>query len=213
VTIFTQTIGSNSYEVYGGLTAALAYLTAAADDGAVAFIGLDADNQVRRLVGATRYIDSMSWVGAPTGLAGATPTTLQFPRTGLTNGLMQPVDSTTVPLVVVEAAFEMAAILSGDSSAAANVDTGSNVQSLGAGPANLSFFRPQSVADGNATRLPTVVDRLIGRWLASSGSTVVAGIATGVDGRSDFREAACGRCGATSGCRCVRGVRDVKWPV
>lgn len=213
MSIFTVAIGTDTYEVYGGLVACNSYLNGNSDDGSAAFRALEADDQARRLIGATRYLDSQPWVGAATGLVGATPTTLQFPRTGLADSRLLPVDSTTVPLVLVEAAFEMAAILAGDTSAAANADTGSNVQSLGAGPANLSFFRPQSIADGNATRLPTVVDRLIGRWLASGSVTVVAGIATGVDGRSDFREEACGGCGSTSGCSCVRGVRNVRWPV
>jgi DnaT-like ssDNA binding protein len=211
VSIFTESIGTSTYEVYGGLAAVVDYLNASIDDGAVAFRALGTDDQVRRLVAATRYIDQQQWTGTRTGLAGGTPTTLQYPRTGLTDGAGAVVDSTAVPLVVIQAAFEMAAILAGDSSAAANVDTGSNVQSLGAGPASLSFFRPQSVADGNATVLPTVIDRLIGRWLARAAVGVIAGFASGVDGRNDFRDS-CTRCGSTV-CGCFRGTPTLRWPL
>ncbi|HET9893247.1 MAG TPA: DnaT-like ssDNA-binding protein [Mycobacterium sp.] len=212
MSIFTETVGSSSVEVYGGLAAAIDYLTWNVDDGAVAFLGLDSDSQKKRLANATRYLDQQSWAGARTGLVGATPTTLQFPRSGLTDSTGAAVDSTTVPAVVVEAAFEMAAILSGDNSAAQNADQGSNVQSLGAGPANLSFFRPQSVADGNATVLPTVIDRLIGRWLARNAGTV-GGFATGVDGRSDFSDTGCSACGSLTGCSCFRGTPTLRWPL
>src|ERR1043165_1320034 len=162
MSIFTELVSgaTTPREVYGGLTAAVDYLAASADDAAAAFRAPDTDGQKRALIGATRYIDSFYWLGVATGLAGGTPTTLQFPRTGLTDTQSQPLDATNVPPQVVNAAFEMAAILAADPSAASNVDQGSLVSSLGAGPASLSFFRPTSVQAGNATVLPTGGDRL-----------------------------------------------------
>lgn len=211
--IFTETIGTDltPFEVYGGLTACTHYLLASGDDGAVAFRAAAADDQKRALVGATRYIDGFFWSGVATGLAGGTPTTLQFPRSGLTDAYGAALDATNVPSQVVSAAFEMAAILVVDPTAASNADQGSNVASLGAGPASLSFFRPTSAQLGTASVMPTVVDRLIGRWLASS-QAAVAGFISGTNPCSDF--SMCTSCGCSmSTCCCSAGRRDVTWPV
>jgi hypothetical protein len=210
--IFVETIGTTSFEVYGGVTACTAYLLGSASAGATAFRALaTADDQVRRLVDASRYIDEQYWQGVATALAGGTPTTLQFPRTGLTDVAGQPLDATNVPGVVVTAAFEMAAILAGDPDAAAAADQGSNVSSLGAGPARIAFFRPTSPADGNATVLPTVVDRLIGRWRAGA-RAAASGMATGINPVSNFRSASCSWC-SSSPCSCSNQRPDRTWPL
>lgn len=210
--IFTVTLDGDAvpFEVYGGLPACVHYLRPASDDSAIAFKALSSDDQGSRLIDATRYIDEMMWQGAATGLVGVDPTTLQWPRSGLTDQYGNPLDSTTVPIQVVNAAFEMAAILAGDPSASSNVDQGSNLQSMGAGGASLSFFRPTSAADGTASRLPTVVDRLIGRWLASSVS-VAGGFISGTNAHSNFLSV-CDLHGVEN-CGCSGQRRDVRWPV
>lgn len=188
---------TTGFEVYAGLAFVSRYLNSSSSAAAQAFRALasDPDAQKRALIDATRYIDSYFWQGIATGLAGGTPTTLAFPRSGLTDANGAALDATNVPLQVNEAAAEMAALICADPDVVTNVDTGSNVASLGAGPASISFFRPQSVADGNATALPTVIDRLIGRWLAGAGAQKgVGGFATGV-------------------CRFHSVPRDVIWPV
>ncbi len=212
--IFVETISATSFEVYGGLTACSAYLLGSSSAGAGAFRALTSpDDQVRRLVDATRYIDTQFWQGLATGLAGGTATTLSFPRTGLTDVSGAPLDATNVPREVVSAAFEMAAILASDPEAASAVDNGSNVQSLGAGPARISFFRPTSEQDGNATALPTVIDRLLGRWrAAASAAAAFAGFAGGVNPVSNFRTS-CSFCGSASTCRCGEQRRDIRWPL
>lgn len=213
MSIFTVQVTSSTtpVEVYGGVDACLEYLRYSDTDGAVAFVALDADGQKRKIAQATRYLDSLSWQGVPTGLAGGTPTTLQFPRTGLTDAQGAALDATDVPALFVEAVFEMTALIAADPSVTQNADTGSNVSSMGAGPASLSFFRPSSVADGNATVLPTAVDRLVGRWLASS-AALIGGVITGGSSRSAFRDS-CGTCGSVP-CTCWgSGRRDVTWPV
>lgn len=213
MTIFLETIDTDSVEVYGGLTACARYLKFSSSDGAAAFRALAGtpDDQKRRLVDATRYIDQQFWQGVATGLVGVDVTTLAFPRSGLTDVTGAPLDATTVSQLVVNAVFEMAALLAADPTVSANVDTGANISSLGAGPAQISFFRASSVADGNATVLPTVVDRLIGRWLAGAGTGAIGAVITGASSHSDFRDR-CGVCGG-SACSCSIGRRDVTWPV
>lgn len=213
MTIFLETITGDAtgFEVYGGLAACAHYLLGSSSDAAAAFRALASDDQKRRLIDATRYVDQQFWQGTATGTAGGDATTLAFPRTGLTDVNNQPLDATNVPVLLVNAAFEMAALIAADPSVVANTDTGSNVASLGAGPAQIAFFRPASVADGNATVLPTVVDRLVGRWLAGVGAGVPGGVITGASSRSDFRDR-CGLC-RNSPCCCSTGRREVTWPV
>jgi hypothetical protein len=213
VTIFIELIAGDDagYEVYGGAAACAHYLRAALGDGPVAFRALSADDQVRTLVMATRYIDSQPWQGTATGFAAGAVTSLQFPRAGLTDVDGAPLDVSAVPRLVEQAAFEMAAILAADPTVAAAVDSGSNVQSLGAGPARISFFRPTSAGDGNASVLPPAVDRLIGRWRAAAGTgAVLAGFVSGSSSASNF--STCGTCGLSS-CCCAEQRRDVWCPL
>lgn len=211
--IFTVTIGADTVEVYGGLTALKSYLNTTVGDGATAFRALTTDDdRGRLLVASTRYIDAQIWQGAATGLAGVTATTLQFPRSGLTNLDGTALDPTNVPQALINAAFEMTALLADDSSIAAAVDSGSNVGMLRAGSAELQFFQPQSAQIGNVTSLPTPVDRLIGRWLAASSAALaqaIAGVATGLSGCSDF-STCCSIC-SCSPCCCPS--TNLAWPL
>jgi hypothetical protein len=177
--IHLETISGVDFEVYGGVTAISNYLLGSSTAGAAAFRRLASDDQKRRLIDATRYIDEQRWQGAATGLAGGTATSLQFPRTGLTDLAGASLDAANVPAALLAAVSEMAAVLAVDVEAASAVDAGSNVQSLGAGPASLSFFRPTSAQNGTASTMPVVVNRLIGRWLASSVSGLAGGVITG----------------------------------
>ncbi len=206
---------TNPIEVYGGLPALKDYLNATVGDGATAFRALTTDDdRSRLLVAATRFIDAQYWQGVATGLAGGTPTTLQFPRSGLTNVDGSVLDPTNVPQVLINACFEMVAILADDASVAANQDSGSNVKALGAGTGRVEFFSPTSATDGSgsATVLPTPVDRLVGRWLAAASSAIAAafaGFATGVNPCSNFRVCTCG----CTPCCCAEQRADRGWPL
>src|SRR5262245_59674167 len=116
--IFTELVtgSSTAVEVYGGLAACADFLNDSSSEGAVAFRGLEADDQKRRLIDASRYIDSMFWQGVPTGLAACTPTTLAWPRSGLTDTQGAALDATNVPTLVVQAAFQMAGLIAADPS-------------------------------------------------------------------------------------------------
>ncbi len=51
---------------------------------------------------------------------------------------------------------------------------------------SVEFFRATSAAQGTATRLPVVIQRLIGRFLGSTAVSVATGVAYGTDGVSSF---------------------------
>jgi hypothetical protein len=181
-----------------------------------AWLALDDNTAGKTLVSATRYIDSLQWQGTSTGqvLDGDPPTlratSLSWPRTGVFVDGVE-LDRFTVPVAVVEATAELAVMFLAKPTLANNADTGSLVSSLGAGPASISFFRPTTVADGTATILPTVINRLIGRFLASSGPPIGGGLITGASAASNFRTCSCG----SSSCSCGYAEQrpDRTWPL
>lgn len=63
------------------------------------------------------------------------------------------------------AQYELAVLIANDASVIANADQGSNIASLGAGSARISFFNPSTK---NAPKLPPSVQRLVGSYLAAS---------------------------------------------
>lgn len=174
MTIFTVPITgvSPDPEVYGGLTAAASYIGSMFGSAGAAWLALVPNAQAQTLVAARRYLDQQTWDGARTGLVGADPTTLAWPRSGITLGDGTPVDATTVPPEVVDASFELAVIIAGDETVTSKRDQGSNISSVGAGGGvSVSFFSPTSARLGTASVMPEVVQRLVGRFLASgSGS-------------------------------------------
>ncbi len=174
MTFFETITGGTAIEVYGGLTACDAYLLAAIGDGADAYRALTAggDDRKRLLITATRTIDSYDWLGVATLEGG---TTLQFPRSGLTKTDGTAMSSAEQLALVSRAVFEFVAILADDPAAASAVDTGSNIQRVDAGGGvGVSFFAASSQQGGNATRLPTVVHRLIGRLLGGGAAASAA---------------------------------------
>lgn len=177
MTFFVQPAGvSAPVEVYADLAFVDDYLASSNTKGAQKYRALitanDPDTRKRLIIDATRAIDSYAWDGVMGGDGG---TTLQFPRAQIAD------DSATQLALVKKALGQFVSILILDPEAGSSVDAGSNVQSLGAGSGRLAFFRPTSAQDGNATVLPTMVDRLIGKYLASA-SAEMAGVGAPVAG-------------------------------
>lgn len=212
---------SSPIEVYGGVTACSDYLGGSVGDGPTAWAALPTTatagtiSKSSVLVAASRYVDQQGWQGVPTFLlpvAPSNPTTLQWPRSGVLNADGSTLDSTIVPLAILEAVFEFAAILCTDTTAKDAADTGSNIQSMKAGSASLSFWRPVSMQDGNATQLPTVLMRLVGQWLgnAVAVAAAISGVSSGLSGNSHF-----GGCCSSCGCNpCSCGLYNYTraWP-
>lgn len=180
-----------------------------------AWMLLSDDDKSRTLTTSTRFIDSFQWQGTATGIVGALPTSLQWPRTGVFVDGVE-LDPTTVPPQVVQACFELAVMIADDPSLTQNADAGSNLRSMGASGANLAFFRPTSAADGSAPRFPPLIDRLIGRFLASNVASMT-GFSSGVNPCSNFQTLQPVDLNSTVEGGTVFGGaeqrRDVGWPV
>lgn len=171
--IFTETVTSYSaVEVYGGLAACKNYLGTSMSDGATAFLGLASDDDRKRaLIAATRFIDAQVWQGVAMLVVPPDPTTLQWPRSGITNADGTPVSSTVVPPVLVQAVFELAGIIADDPDVQAAVDASNNIKSVSASGAGVEYFSPTNpLSAPPSTKLPVPVHRLIGKWLATSGA-------------------------------------------
>lgn len=183
--LFTVTVGTAAaVEVYGGLTAAIDYITQSYGTSYTTWLALAEDDRERTLVGATRYLDRQRWKGDANGAAS---TTLAFPRDGITDADGDTVSDATQLAAVEKATFELAAMAAVDPDVFAQLDQGQNIKSMGAGSARLEFFSPTKTKDGTATKLPTIVNDLIGQWLAGSGgpAVIIGGTSTGTceDGR------------------------------
>jgi hypothetical protein len=159
----TVTINAVAYPVYGDLADAdnylMASITATAWFAAAAFV------RMQSIVSVVRWMDRVPWLGAQTESDNA----LQFPRTGLTNADGTPVDSNSLPLLLVNAEFELAAML------VDNPDLQSTFQdprakALGAGSARIDYFRP--VGQGGNTDvqvlspLPVIIMGYVGQWIS-----------------------------------------------
>lgn len=168
-------IGANTYQIYGDQAGATSYLAAELDDAAVAWMLADAATAQRQsLVMATRMIDRQRWQGLPVG-APVIDTVLQWPRTGVIDRYGTAVSSASVPDRVVKATYELAAMLFDDPSKQDVAVAGSNVSSVGAGPAQVSFFRPTI---GQLGRFDTRIQELLGEFLGSGTTSGSEGYGT-----------------------------------
>lgn len=217
MTLYTVSITGivNPIEVYDGLPAVDDYLQAAIGDGAddwrALIVASNADQRSRILVAASRFIDSLAWQGVPT-VPSVGGTTLQWPRSNIVLGDGTVVDPNSVPAPIAQGVMELCALIADDSSVLSQADSGSNIQSLQGGPARIQFFRPQSPQDGNATVLPVVLNRLVGRYLAGASAAIASALAGSARSNpvSDFRNCTC----RETPCRCgAHGPRDIDWPL
>lgn len=147
----------------GSLDDAKNYVGARFGPNYTAWLALSDDDKNRTLVSADDYIDSMAWQGTATGTLNGSPTSRAWPRSGIDG-----VDPTKVPDAIVEASFELAVMIAADPDLVNKLDQGSNISSAsGGGGVSVSYFAPTSTASGTATLLPPLVQRKIGRYLAT----------------------------------------------
>lgn len=164
-------------EVYGGLTNATDYIGAMIGDAYTAWRALTADDMKRTLVAATRYIDEQDWQGTANAFGG---TTLQWPRDSVLKSTGVAYTNAEELALIQQAAFELAAAAADDPDVFSAIDASSNIQAVTAGGAGVTFFNPTSIRDGSATKLPPIVMRLIGKFLAApSASSAAFGSAGG----------------------------------
>ncbi len=176
----TITLGA-VIEVYADLAQANTYFLSAVHGAAWAAV--DGNTRQRALVTATSMLERSGWRGAPTepidkALSPAPSTQpLQWPRTGLTDRNGVAVDSASIPADVVNGNMELALALINDATAQTTTSTGSNVKSVATKDkvdvvetsVATEFF---SSTSKNATRFPTIVHELLGRYLAASTTSV-----------------------------------------
>lgn len=167
------TIDGTDHAVYLLLADAEAYLAASLH--ATAWDSATTAQRNKAIVTATRMLDRQRWAGEKTDAAN----TLSWPRSGVTDDYGEDVDEDTIPQAVVDACAELAAHLLADASAQSNATAGSNVKKLDARGVSVEFFGPRS-----AGRFPTIVQELIGAFLASADSAALAALAPRTSGTS-----------------------------
>ncbi|HVH39242.1 MAG TPA: hypothetical protein VM764_04385 [Gemmatimonadaceae bacterium] len=141
-----------SARIYGSLAGALSYLGSETD----AWDALSTDESLQRLlVRAGRYLDRLLWIDDYDTFA---------ERDALTVGDAD--GDAKYPFRA--ASYELARLALDDESVLAAEDQGSNIQSMGAGGASITFFSPTSTQRGTASALPSVLMKLVGGYLASS---------------------------------------------
>lgn len=173
----TVTINGTSYEVYANVATADLYLQA---DLSLFQTWDGASEKEIALVSATRYLDRQRWQGTKT--SDVQP--LAWPRTGVIDRYGNSIASASVPQAIIDACCLLAATFVTDPSLMTKLDQSSNIAEVQAGTARVRYFKPQSVSAGTATKLPSVVQDLIGQFLAVSFSAVSG--AFGTDGESSF---------------------------
>ena len=179
----TVTIGSDTFDVYGSSAGLATYangswLWSATYTAAVA---VSANGPLRALVEATRLLNRQAWDGDLTSSSQA----LAWPRDGVTatpaSGIA--VTDGVTPDEIVQGAYELTLAMLAKPSVVASTNTSSNIASVGAGAASVSFFSP--VAGG---RFPDRVMELLSWAFGADDSVLLAGgaYATGTDGCSQF---------------------------
>lgn len=176
----TVTISGKNFEVYGTSVGADDYHVASIGDAADAWTAATATEHDKAHVAATRMLDRQRWKGDPVGVP-VVDVVLQWPRTGVTDRKGNEVSSASVPTAIITATYELAAMLLEDASAQDNATSGSNVSSVSAGPASVSFFRPTLGVTG---RFATRIQELVGEFL--EGGVSMAGEAFNNEDESAF---------------------------
>ncbi len=145
--------------IYGSRAGALGYLGGETTDWDT--VETDEDLQ-RLLVRASRYLDRLPWstdytdfdVRDAVDLADGSLGDAAFPFRA--------------------AMYELARLALDDDSVLTVDDQGSNIQSMGAGGAQITFFSPTSSQRGTAAILPLPVLKLIGGYLDASADDIAA---------------------------------------
>lgn len=148
--VVTLTTGESA-TIYGTVAAAKAYIATKYGDTYAAWRALNAndDDRKRTLATAAAYLDSQPWQTA-------------YNTFSLRDAV----------LAFQTASYELAVMILADASLVAAADQGSNIQSVSAGGAGVTYFNPTTK---NAPPLPPILMRLLATYLASTTSVVDGG--------------------------------------
>lgn len=150
----TLTVGTNTYI---NQSDADTYFAESINN--TAWTALSSTQKEQYLVTATRMIDRQTWAGDKT----VSNQTLAWPRTSVVDRYGNAVNSAAVPLDIINAECELAFAISVDPSVLTVKNQSSNIKSVKAGPAEVTFMRPII-----AGKFPQVVQELLGQYLTSS---------------------------------------------
>lgn len=136
--------------IYGSLAGGLSYL----GSNTTAWDEIETDEALQRLfVSSGRYLDRLPWDDDYATFAARDALDLADGSVG----------DAAFPFRAAQ--YELAQLARADSSVLTAADQSSNIQSLGAGGAQVTYFSPTSVERGTATLLPPVLMRLVGGYL------------------------------------------------
>lgn len=161
----TITVGSASETIHGTFSAADDYNSLNYGDAYDTWNALSDDNKKKTLAAAVRYLNAQTWADDYDTFA-----------------------ERDAVAAFATAQYELAVLIASDASVVQAIDQSSNISSVGAGGASVSYFAPQTVANGTATKLPPVVQRLVGQYLGTSGVTVFGGYGQEGDEDSPFSD-------------------------
>ena len=180
--VSTVTISGVNYSVYGTTLEIKQYL--AGRLGTTSYDDASSGDKNKAHVQATRWIDRERWDGVPTDQV--TPQPLAFPRTGLTDCDGLAIGTTVIPDDLCAAVAELILILLGDSTATGKANTGKNIKSVGAGSAQVEFFRGGDSEGGKGTIFPTEAWKLLRCFMGSGSAANSGAISSGTDECSHF---------------------------
>lgn len=163
-------IDSQPYTVYADETDADLYLMASIT-AATSWAAATATVQAQSLVSSTRWLDTGTWLGHKTDAAQEHA----FPRTGLTYADGTAVDPNSLPISLVDACIELAALLN-ETPDLRTTFQAPLAKDLKAGSASITYFRPQQVQ--NLAQFPVTIMPFIKLWLTGpvSGSVAPRGV-------------------------------------
>ncbi len=180
--VSSVTIAGNAYDVYGTETEVKQYI--AGRLGTSAYDDASSGDRKKAHVQATRWMDTLTFQGSPTDLV--TPQPLAWPRTGMVDCNGEVVVDTVVPDELCEAIGEMVLIVLGDNAASDAAGTGKNIKKVGAGSAQVEFFRTGDAQGNKGTPLPEQAWRLIKCFTGAGDQANSGAIASGTCDESQF---------------------------
>lgn len=150
--------GSPAGTIYGTYADCVVYIDGKFGDAYRTWEELDAADRKRTLLTAAAYLNRLLWVD-------------DYDTFSERDALQ----------AFKDASYELGAMIAADPDIVALADQSSNLDSVGAGGAYVNFKNATSVAFGSATKLPPILQALLGDYLAGGGgATIIGGVgATG----------------------------------
>lgn len=163
--------------------------------GTVTITGVSPDPEIygANLAAAANYISARfgakydAWLGLATpDLKGKTlvSATDFLDRLGLVDETGTAIGHGTAIEDVIAACFEMAVLINDDPDIVEQIDQASNIKKVFASGAGVEYHAPTSIADGSASKLPHVIQQLLGPYLPAADVTVIGGYGSAGDTKS-----------------------------